>query len=343
MSDGLSRTPASGLKRNRGVRLDGIERRPIDWLWKPWLQRGALNVLTGDPGVGKSTIMCAIVASLSTGAALPDAEPKEPINCWIMNGEDSANDTISWRLFNQGADPERVWVTDKRETLNSDVIRDIKREVKLNSIGFLGIDPLQAWMGKELDMHRANETREWGSFLRELAQETNCAVLLARHRRKSQPGENRLYSGMGSIDVTGFARSEISAYRAKDGRLIIQRIKGNVGLTDDPHSGLEYEIVSHPENEHGILEWRGRVLGPETGQPISRTPAKLEEAKLFLFDLLRDGPRNVLDILQEGAKHGLSQRTLERAKKELGVTSTQVKKGVWVWELPSKPCSEAGH
>lgn len=123
---------------------------------------------------------------------------------------------------------------------------------------------------------------------------------------------------------------------------MIQRIKGNVGLTDDPNTGLEYVIESHPENEHGVLEWKGRVLGPETGPPIARAPAKLEEAKLFLFDFLRDGPRNVLDILIEGAKQNLSQRTLERAKKELGVTSTQVKKGVWEWALPSKPCSEPG-
>lgn len=335
-NDGLNGKAATGLsttpvREERGVRLRDIERTPVSWLWKPFLQRGALNVITGDPGIGKTSVLCAIAAAISTGSPLPGQDAMPPGNCWLMTAEDGASDTISWRLDNQGADQDRVWVTDRREVLTASVVKQLKRECQKKEIVFLGVDPVQAWMGKDVDAYRANETREWGAPLRELAMDLGIAVSLVRHRRKAQPGENRLYSGMGSIDMTAVARSEISVYRNKEGQCYLQRIKGNVGVTDAANEGLEYVIEGHPENDHGVLVWQGRFMG--TGAAIARTPAKLDDAKAFLLTFLADGPKPVLQVWQEGAKLNLTQATLERAKKELKVASAQEKKA-WFWALP---------
>src|SRR5688572_10300590 len=86
-----------------------IVRKPIKWLWKPYLRRRALNLITGEPGVGKSTLICELAAILSTGRPWPgETLRREPVNVWIMNGEDSAEDTIAWRLDNQFSDKDRV-------------------------------------------------------------------------------------------------------------------------------------------------------------------------------------------------------------------------------------------
>lgn len=310
-----------------------IHKRPIDWLWKPFIQRRAVNLLTGDPGVGKSTLVCELVAALSRGRALPGDPPsltRPPIRCWIMQAEDAADDTIVWRLENQGADLTRVLITDQAETITAEKARAISGRCAAEGIGFLCIDPIQAWVGRGLDMNRANETRDWGGNIRRIALENNLAVLLCRHKRKGAPGENGLTAGLGSIDITGIARSELMAYRDKDGARYLRRIKGTVGVTD---AGLAYTTVPHPSNDHGIFRWEGGVKdlsqAPEGG--VSKTPKALGLALEWLRARLTAGPVSALTLLKEAGERGISERTLRRAKQDAGIVAKQVGPNEWVW------------
>jgi RecA-family ATPase len=53
-----------------------IQEEPIEWLWRPWLPRGVVVVVDGDPGVGKSSMMFDLVARISTGRPFPLIEMK---------------------------------------------------------------------------------------------------------------------------------------------------------------------------------------------------------------------------------------------------------------------------
>jgi hypothetical protein len=311
-----------------------IKKRPIDWLWKPFIQRRALNVLSGDPGVGKSTVVCEIVAALSSGRGLPGQGPLPPMTCWIMNGEDAADDTITWRLDNQGANPDRVMITDVAEALTARVIAEIKADVIRHGVGLLVIDPLQAWMGAGVDMHRANETRNWSAPLRQMAMDCDCAVMINRHRRKAAAGDSKLYSGLGSIDITGFTRSELSATRDKHGGTYIERIKGTVGVTGEI-VGYVIEPSPEPGNDHGVLRWLERFAPTAHTAPTtpSTTPKGLTAAVEWIRAFLRDGPRAASDVLAAALAAGLSERTLKRAKEDAGAVSVQIEKNVWVWQL----------
>ena len=53
-------TPAAATRQADLVCLADLEPRPIDWLWKDRLAAGALSVLSGDPGSGKTWVALAI-------------------------------------------------------------------------------------------------------------------------------------------------------------------------------------------------------------------------------------------------------------------------------------------
>src|SRR6187549_553032 len=111
-------------------------------------QNRAYNLFTGDPGVGKSTVICDIAAAVSTGRALPgetEAQKRPPMNVWLLNGEDAADDTTVWRLENQGADLKRILLTDQATLLDASSTREMNAIVRAEQIKLIVIDPIQAW------------------------------------------------------------------------------------------------------------------------------------------------------------------------------------------------------
>ena len=59
-----------------------------------------------------------------------------------------------------------------------------------------------------------------------------------------------------------------------------------------------------------------------------------DEAKNWLTQRLQDGePQSAKDLLKEAKGDGITDKTLRRAKKELGIVSRQHER-VWVWQWP---------
>lgn len=296
-------------------------------------------MLTGDPGIGKSTLVCEIIACLTTGRPLPGMVPGSipPSECWILNAEDAADDTIVWRLDNQGADRSRVQVTDQARPLDERAMKQIDQVLGDLKIKFMVVDPVQAWTGSKIDIHRSNEVREWTEPLRNLAVFHKTAIMFIRHRRKGAAGDNRIQSGYGSIDFTGAVRSENSAIEAKDGTKFIARIKGNVGVVKG--TGLAYILETHPdpENDHGILRWQGAYNEEaiKEKKTASRVPKAMGRAILFLQGFLNQGPRTAKECFTEGLKSGISESTLKRAAHDMVDRSRDGDKMLWALKTSS--------
>ena len=83
---------------------------PVGWLWEPYLARGKLAVLDGDPGIGKTLLALDLAARLSRGGPLPGGKSLDrPHTTLLLTADDPAADTVRPRLEAAGADLDRVF------------------------------------------------------------------------------------------------------------------------------------------------------------------------------------------------------------------------------------------
>src|SRR5436309_8572161 len=89
--------------------LSRVRPGSVRWLWEPYLPRGKLAVLDGDPGVGKSLLTIDLAARLSRGGPLPGGRSAgRPHVTLVLNAEDDPADTTRPRAEAAGADLDRV-------------------------------------------------------------------------------------------------------------------------------------------------------------------------------------------------------------------------------------------
>lgn len=320
------------------IRMSDIQPEEVQWLWYPYIPLGKLTVIQGDPGEGKTTFVLAMVAALTKGEALPEREPLDPVNILYQTAEDGLADTIRPRLDALGADCSRVLVIDesKRELSLSD--ERIRQAMEETGAKLLVLDPLQAYLGAEVDMHRANEVRPILKRLGSVAEQMGCAVVLIRHLNKMQ-GQKSGHRGMGSVDFQAAARSVLLVGRTKEDPQL------RIVVPDKSSLAPEGESIAFALDPEQGFQWKGycaynaeELLGGSTKQVQTKTM----QAEETLRNLL-DKPAPAEEILRRITAAGISERTLMTAKKNLGVLSE--KRGAqWFWRLPGgQGCKDVIH
>lgn len=322
--------------------LDGF--KPVQWLWQSFIQRGTINLITAAPGVGKSTVTCEIAAALSTGKPLPGEDPAHAaergiVKTLMLNAEDDPEDTISWRLRNQGADRSKIWRATHVEPIGEKAAKDIFDLCRSEGIGLITLDPVQAWIGADTDMYRPNHVRAWGNIFKNLCAATGATVLWVRHRRKGDADDhNSLNSGLGSIDFSGIVRCELSITEVKakgaDRACKIQRIKGNIGKRPEP---LYYEIkdTSEPDNVHGQLIWAHDVK-EYPKEPRGKAVSKGNNAQNAIIQYLINGPKPsnyVIDYVERLT--GAKKSTIYNAAEEVVVAEDGPGGKYWRLKAPA--------
>ena len=142
------------------ISMSEINAEEVQWLWYPYIPLGKLTIIQGDPGEGKTSFILAVIAALTRGDPLPECEQAaEPMNVIYQTAEDGLADTIKPRLESAGADCTRVLVIDegKRELTLCDA--RLEEAIRRTAAKLIVLDPLQAYLGSDVDMHRANEVR----------------------------------------------------------------------------------------------------------------------------------------------------------------------------------------
>ena len=310
------------------IRLSQVEAQQVKWLWYPFIPYGKLTIIQGDPGDGKSTFILNIAAVLSKGEGFDDAmESGKPANVIYQTAEDGLVDTVKPRLESAGADCSRISIIDESEKSVSMTDDRLEQAIVKENAKLLILDPIQAYLGGSTDMNRANEARDITKKLGSIAERTGCAIVLIGHMNKGS-GAKAAYRGMGSIDFFAVARSVLLVGRVEGEpniRAVVQ-IKNNLAQFGHPKA---FEL-----SENGF-KWLGdyEITADEVLGGIAPKANKLEQAKQLLRELA-DGSNAVQsnEIFDMADEQGISKRTLENAKKELGIRAKKINNS-WYWEL----------
>ncbi len=88
--------------------LSKVESREAEFLVNPYIPRGALTILDGHPGQGKSLITNHLAAAITTGGRFGDKYKMAKGNVLFMSPEDDPDRVLRPRLEAQGADIDRI-------------------------------------------------------------------------------------------------------------------------------------------------------------------------------------------------------------------------------------------
>ncbi len=310
------------------IRMSEVEAQDIEWLWYPFIPYGKITIVQGDPGDGKTTLILNLVACMSNGIGIDENMPlTEPLNVIYQTAEDGLADTVKPRLVTAGADCDRIVVIDESDRSLSMI--DERLDIALAETGarMLILDPIQAYLGSATDMNRANEVREMTKKLGLLAEKYQCAIVLIGHMNKGAANK-AAYRGMGSIDFFAVARSVLLVGRTgqgEDTRALVQ-IKNN--LAPFGHS------KAFRFTETGMI-WLGdyEITAEELLGGFVSKSGKLEQGKKILKELAEMDDLILSSRIMELAEEkGISQRTMENAKKALGIKAKRIN-NQWYWDL----------
>lgn len=89
-----------------------IKPRVLQWLWPNHIQLGAVNLIAGPEGKGKSLIAVDIAARTTTGTTWPDGSAAERGRVLYCSAEENIEAVVVPRLLAAGADTTRVEIID---------------------------------------------------------------------------------------------------------------------------------------------------------------------------------------------------------------------------------------
>ena len=297
------------------IRMSDVELTPVEWLWKPYLPFGKLSVLQGNPGEGKTYFAMHLAAACTNGKLLPNMERMEPFNVLYQTAEDGLGDTVKPRLIEAGADLDRVLVIDDSEVQLTLSDERIEKAIIENNARLVIIDPIQAYLGADVDMNRANEVRPIFMRLGQVAQRTGCAILLIGHLNKAA-GMQSLQRGLGSIDIAAAVRSVMFIGKLKHDPTmrILTHEKSSLA---PPGASLAFSL-----GDEGGFRWVGEydITADEMLSGIEpQRETKIQQAKDLICTLLAGGKQVLSEDIDKAAlERGIPGRTVRDAKRELG-------------------------
>lgn len=262
----------------------------------------------------RNILLKRVAAACTNRRPLPNELPKEPFNVFYQSAEDGIGDTIKPRLRACGADLERVRVINEEEQPLSMTDPRLEQAIIQNDVKLVIMDPIQAYVGANVDMNRANEIRPLFRYLHGIAERTGAAIVLIGHLNKNA-GAQATYRGLGSVDISAAVRSilhvgKVHKEESKDIRVVIQT-KSSLAPKPTP---VAYTL------EHGFVEWIGEyeitVEELMTGKTGKQQESKMDQGVKLIRELLdQRKSMYVADLDASGTKHKISERTMRTARK----------------------------
>lgn len=312
--------------------LADFETLPVEYLMEPLVPIGCTSILDGNPGMGKSFLSLALTAGVTGTGMLCDTKLARKGRVLLLNDEDDPSRVLRPRLEAVGADIDRIRVIDSAFILNEEGVDILRREIRSYDPTLVIIDPLTNFMGSGVDMYRPNEANAFMRPLHRLAKEFDIGILIARHLRK-QTSDNAMHMGQGSMAFGGAVRSGmiVTPHPTQPQWRVLAHYKSSYAREAVSQA---FEICAPSKGGAARVVWRGAVdmSANELVAQSSTQESVLDRAARALEDYLNGGPAKARHVMEAMKKKGIQERTLDRAKKKLGVISG---KGPGAkWRLP---------
>jgi hypothetical protein len=366
--------PARELKV---ISASDIGMEATNWLWEDehgqWIPEGALSLMAGREGVGKSTVVTDMVARLTLGT-LPGENFGTPRSVIICATEDSWKQTINPRLAAAGADLTRVKRVDAYTPEGFDgtlQLPEDTEQVRAITVEYdvvlIVLDPLMSALSARIDTHKDAEVRRALEPLSRLAHTANLAVVGLIHENKSSASD-LLSRIMGSRAFTAVVRAVLYAARKdedeedsrdedelgepvgmpvdrKPAEFILGQSKSNLGRLIQ--ISLKYQIqgvdVGWDEVKNKAITSSRIVWGEVEAQSVQdivkaqesvKRDVKVSEAKRFLKEYLAGkGEVPSHTVMTAGEALGHTKSTIQRARGALKISVKPLGKNQTTWSL----------
>lgn len=293
--------------------LADVESRKAEFLVDPYIPRGALTILDGHPGQGKSLITNHLAAAITTGGRFADKYKVTKGNVLFMSPEDDPDRVLRPRLEAQGADINRIRFMARPEYLDEYGRSQLRNELTAHPVELVAVDPIPAFVSPETNTYRATEVRGFMQPLALLARELDIAILIVRHLRKGG-SDTAIEAGQGSMDFIAAVRSGLMIFRhpVDDQTRVFSHPKSNWSKNGP---SLTFELDSKSDASVPTISWLAKI--EESADQLLKGASKekvVEACADKIGELLALGPMKARDAIDQLIKLGFSKRTIDRAK-----------------------------
>lgn len=307
----------------RLITLDDISDTAEPWLWEGWIGRGQLSVLFGPPGAGKSFLMLELAKSATTGEAWPDGTPgpETPDFCLLLDYEGTQVETKQRaRALGVPLGMMLLPPPDCNPYLNEPgSLELIDGWIREHHVSLVLVDSLRDSL-PGVDEQDSTTIAAALQPLKLIARDNNCAIVIAHHSRKGQiNGQERWQLGMddlrGSGAIAAAARTIMAVDKPDASRetRLLKVVKANNAEKPEP-LGFDWH--------EGRIDW--------TDAPrAKRSIGALEAAKEAITLTLQAGPKHYAELKLKMGEDGYSERTMNRAIKELENVIVKGQDGRW--------------
>ena len=331
-SKGLQLRKASDVPLRKTFFLDREEMIP----------KRSQTILFGPAGLGKTTYAIGVAAKVTRGD-LPGIDG--PRNVLISSQEDELEGVMAPRALAAGADLDRIYFIDALSLPSK--VGALEAVAKSLDAALVIIDPIAAHLDSNVDSHNDASTRKALAPIAKLAADLNLAVLTIAHPNKATGGRglSRL-SGSGGFgnaarSVLVFGADPADPEGEAGGKRIIGHLKCNVGKRG-PSISAEIDTVEIETEDGPVEQTRLRIIGTSTlaaddllDSPSSEERSRRDEAREFLLEALAGSSVSAKDLRAAAEDAGVSWRTVESVKKELGIKPVKESIG-WVYPAMSE-------
>ena len=209
----------------------------VEWLWKEWIPKGGVSLVVGETGVGKSYLLCYIIACVTGNLPWPDGTYSEKHKVCLLETE-SMRPEIGRRLARLGVREDDTVVLPYPEDEECGEWYIPKVPDDLDSLVRPYVESGEEWVVVVDSLSGAHAIKENDSDMRrvlapmaKLSAEYNLPLAVSHHLGKGSGNHGRELSldrVRGSSTIVQFSRSVLGLEEPIPGRAVrVSCLKSN--------------------------------------------------------------------------------------------------------------------